>query len=206
MVKRSAARNRARRMIQLGWVLILLFILMVGVVAATVPFDVHLEGIAREPSGILYRLDKYGYASTIPEDSTILLVPGEALRLEDRASVRVEIVKGTMALAYLTGPVEWKLVSAWRRATVTGHVQDEGEAYGVVIEQAGGSVVYDFSRSDPALGMLAVMVRFQDAEYQPDFPCFQANAPQNGISSSVVEVPCGDETMPSPEPTLPSLP
>lgn len=182
------------------------FVIILGAAAllfTLAPFRVDLRASYDRLEGTLEVSDAYGNELTLAGNIDRPIQVGEWVRVEADSRVRIEVVEGSKAFAYLMGPAEWRVISAWRDATGLNHVRNRGEDYQVVIEQKSGTTVYDFSRADPPLEKLNLVIQFPDGEVKPTSTCFQVSV---GTPTSVVDVPCGVEITPMPRPTLPALP
>lgn len=189
----------------------LIFMLIVaavsaGLLAGLVKYDVDLSGKYDQSVGALYLTDVLGNERRIEEGNELSVKSGETIRLEAGSSVRVEILEGSRAFAYLTGPAIWRLARAERHGTLVDQVTEDDVSYRVVIEQSEGVAVYDFSQSDPSLEEFNLTLRFPDGETKPKMPCFQATAPTAETASAVLELPCPGEITPEPQATPLRLP
>lgn len=198
--------SEIRRILIFSGIFFALIVVAAAALFVLAPFRVDFRAVYDRLEGTLEVSDVYGNELSLVSDIDRPIEVGETVRLKSGGTVRIEIAEGSKAFAYLYGPAEWSVTTAWRDATALNHIQGKGDDYQIVLEQRQGVVVYDLSRADPPLEKLNLVIRFPDGEVRPKSVCFQASAAAQGIPSAVVDVPCDAAITPRPQPTLPSLP
>lgn len=201
--RRPNYEREIRRIILVSGLFLAVTLVAVALLFILAPFRVNLRASYDRLEGTLEVSDAYGNELTLAGNIDRPIQVGEWVRVETGSRVRIELVEDSRAFAYLMGPAEWRVISAWRDATGLNHIRNQGDNYQVVVEQKSGTAVYDFSRADPSLENLNVVIQFPDGEVKPASLCFQVSV---GEPTRVVEVPCNAEITPMPLPTLPALP
>jgi hypothetical protein len=206
---RTPYTNELSQIVRFTIFSLVLAAIVVAALAYAVPFDVPQRAIYDEAQGTAFLIGRNGFESEISEIESLAIQEKGGLRLEPENSGRVEILEGSGAFAYLTGPTTWRLAVAERHGTAVEQIlNSEDLTYQLVIDQTEGTVVYDFSQSDPPLEDINLILRLPEGEYEPEFPCFQASAPAPDAALAVVEIPCYGEAEIEPRalPTLSSAP
>lgn len=188
-----------------GLALALAILVVVGL-AATVTYTVDLSAVYSQSEG-QWRLDgPQNQTTTFDETNDPHVIELEhELALMSGSQGRLEIIADSGAWAYLSGETRWTLIQAQRRGTAIQHIRGESSDYVVVIQQTQGNIIYDFSAAHPALNDLNLTIRFPDGQYTPDIPCFQANAPTEGVESSIIPLACGQSDRTIQPQDLPTL-
>lgn len=198
--RRAIHQLEIRRTLACAGSIFAVLLILAAVLFVAVPFRVNLRAEYSQLQGELRIADVYNNSLPLEAEIDRPIEPGETITVEAGSRVRIEIVEGSRAYAFVTGPAEWTLESAWRRATSLNHVLNNGEEYRIVISQNYGTVIYDFTRADPPPDELNVTIRFPDGEQKPELACFQADA---GTPTILTEISCetSDESTPAPSPT-----
>jgi|GEM_PF-4454313 len=186
---RRRQENNRQNLILLSIAAIIGLIFFISLVSTQIAFNVMLQSQVSNTQGDWEFVDLSGNVRAYQSDYETGLPVGAVIRLLDGATAQVEIVQDSSAFAYLSNGAIWRVLQADRHATAVDHIQQQGD-YVVVIEQIAGTVVYDFSQSEPALDEFNMVLRFEDGEYSPEWDCFQATAPTVETPSAVVPVPC----------------
>jgi hypothetical protein len=179
-------KHMARSAVFMLGVVILLALPLVWLI----PYEVDLSAKVDEVRGEWFVIDVTGGERRFVDSVDLSLRPGEGIRLGIDADAQLEVIKNGEGVVYLSDGAVWKVVESHRRGTAIEHIRNRADEYEIIIEQTGGTAIYDFSQAEPSFERLNITLRFADGDMQPEVPCFQVTAPTDESASAVVEVPC----------------
>lgn len=184
--------DRNARSILAARVAVLVLTALAITAALIVPFNVD-QPAAIDYTGGMVEIDQPGSRPPIvltEDNDPHSLKIGHTLRLAPDSTATLFLFKNGQVV--LTGPSEFTLVEAYRRATALGHVLDSQASsrdYALTIRQNSGTAHYRFAHSSPSFEKIEITIQLPDRTYIPDSPCWIIDVSVEGTSQITPE-PC----------------